>query len=835
MPESTCLHIQDRESGPIRVVELPWISVRIGRAAYCEVRLPDAEVAEEACRLTRRGRTWSLVPSPNNNRIVLEGRPLQGPCPLPFDVPFRMGPYCLTLRHDLEAEPDWELYPALAPATSVEPTPEVVPSPASHFATELGAAVDGRTASANRSEMASKPALDPDRWRARWKAAEAHYKARANRLDTGGPRNTPSASPDSLRDSHRTISRSPSSDPTPAGPSTRPIPRPSAHRIESSWNATAPIPPTANPRLVPKPGRVPTVADTPTETAPTDSLGLGATDATLVMPDVATEHPADSPVEEWRSEFTAEIAIPASEPPVDVQPESTETVPLEGSPVALELINPESLAPEQPVSTSHPTTDEVPTVELESAAPVSQPEPRPTRAPDRIPRKRRARDRMNGGPGIETPGETRQVRRFSEPSARAGGEAPPGPETVLPSVHDILTNHRNCAGPCPAVERPRRVAQAVPTISQAPGQWTLPGLLVLPPVGIVTLMMGLLTCLLSWCWINDASTAAVLTQRLFAAEGAGRRKPLPAGIVPPGGRWIKTNAQHLANWAVYTASVDNDPTRPPHEVSSLSSRALEISPLNPTARLAQAQLAGPGGDGPGWTRVLGLSRDSVSLAWSARRLMVAGKKEAALRLYHRAISAVVDGGPSRSAAPRFADDPMVRRYLLPGEDSARDIVAELASNKDLEFREWSRALPHNPTVLLATARLLREQERTEADSLLDELLGDNWGDAGAVHGDPRLMAARAEALGLRSRWKDAAELYRQAIERVDNDLVRRSWWFNLADIAQRLNDEGQRQSAFRAVLASDGSDDIARRVSQIQRASEARVRTRDGYGSVKAN
>ena len=63
MPESTCLHIQDRESGPIRVVELPWISVRIGRAAYCEVCLPDEQLGDEACRLTRRGRTWSLVPA----------------------------------------------------------------------------------------------------------------------------------------------------------------------------------------------------------------------------------------------------------------------------------------------------------------------------------------------------------------------------------------------------------------------------------------------------------------------------------------------------------------------------------------------------------------------------------------------------------------------------------------------------------------------------------------------------------------------------------------------------------------------------------------------------
>ena len=32
-------------------------------------------------------------------------------CPLPFDVPFRVGRYCLTLRQDRAAEPDWEMYP----------------------------------------------------------------------------------------------------------------------------------------------------------------------------------------------------------------------------------------------------------------------------------------------------------------------------------------------------------------------------------------------------------------------------------------------------------------------------------------------------------------------------------------------------------------------------------------------------------------------------------------------------------------------------------------------------------------------------------------------------
>ena len=63
MTESTCLHIQDHESGPIRVVELPWISVRIGRAAHCEVRLTGPDLPEEICRLQRRGQSWRLLPA----------------------------------------------------------------------------------------------------------------------------------------------------------------------------------------------------------------------------------------------------------------------------------------------------------------------------------------------------------------------------------------------------------------------------------------------------------------------------------------------------------------------------------------------------------------------------------------------------------------------------------------------------------------------------------------------------------------------------------------------------------------------------------------------------
>jgi hypothetical protein len=250
-----------------------------------------------------------------------------------------------------------------------------------------------------------------------------------------------------------------------------------------------------------------------------------------------------------------------------------------------------------------------------------------------------------------------------------------------------------------------------------------------------------------------------------------------------------------------------------------------------------SQLEGAGRDGPGRIRGLGLSRDSVSLAWSARRLLDSGKKQAALRLYYRALSAASDGGLSRSVTPRFAEDPGARRYfyLLPSEDAVRDIVAELADREELAFVEWSRALPHHPVVWLATARLLRERRRPEADALLDQILADDWGEKDQGAADPRLLAARGEALMLRSRWQEAAKQYQQAIERVDNELIRRSWWFNLADIAQRLDDEGQRQAALRAALAVHSSDDISRRVSLLQKSADAKVKPRPSSGTARAN
>jgi tetratricopeptide (TPR) repeat protein len=348
------------------------------------------------------------------------------------------------------------------------------------------------------------------------------------------------------------------------------------------------------------------------------------------------------------------------------------------------------------------------------------------------------------------------------------------------------------------------------------------------------MVLGIGASVLSWIWAVDSSAAAVVTQRLMRPDGSSRRKPLPDWVVPPDGRWLTTTAQHMAHWAVYLDDAEGDGQGPVPDVSGMLTRSLQISPLNPTARLAMARLEPSAGRETRSVNSLGLSRDAVSLAWSARRLLDAGKKEAALRLYGQALSAASGGGSSRTAAPRYDDDETSRRYLLPGEDAVRDIVTEMAA-RDWTFREWSRALPQNPTVLLATARLLREQGRDEAEPLLALIIDGGAPSSTASAADPRALAARAEALALAvgSRLKEAEQEYRQAIELADNDMIRRSWWFNLADIALRLNDEPQRRAAIRAALDVDASDDITRRGSSIQRVSDSRSRVRSG--SAKAN
>ena len=83
-------------------------------------------------------------------------------------------------------------------------------------------------------------------------------------------------------------------------------------------------------------------------------------------------------------------------------------------------------------------------------------------------------------------------------------------------------------------------------------------------------------------------------------------------------------------------------------MAALLDRALQISPLNPTARLAVAQLEPPRNRRDRFAARLGLSRDAVSLAWCARRLLAAGDKDDALKMYGKALEVATPDEPSRA-------------------------------------------------------------------------------------------------------------------------------------------------------------------------------------------
>ena len=159
----------------------------------------------------------------------------------------------------------------------------------------------------------------------------------------------------------------------------------------------------------------------------------------------------------------------------------------------------------------------------------------------------------------------------------------------------------------------------------------------------------------------------------------------------------------------------------------------------------------------------------------------------------------------------------------------RDIVVDLVLQNTWTFEAWSRVLPENPIVLFATARLLREKGRSEAETILDRILNEQAIAESPELASPVALAARAEAFALGSHWKEADRLYRQAIDAIDDPIIARSWWFNLADISYRSDDEIDRQAALRAALAVVSSDDITRRATDIQRATLTRS------NGVKAN
>ena len=184
----------------------------------------------------------------------------------------------------------------------------------------------------------------------------------------------------------------------------------------------------------------------------------------------------------------------------------------------------------------------------------------------------------------------------------------------------------------------------------------------------------------------------------------------------------------------------------------------------------------------------------------------------------------------RLPEPAFNDDRQVGRYALPYEDLIGEVVREMASCTEWTFDEWSKALPPLAIVRLAAARVLRERGDADAERALDAVVAEADAPTEAGPGLALHLAAQAEALALRSQWKDAEERYQRAVELMPDDSIRRSWYVNLADLELRLNDEPKRR---RALEAARGLVAQRRDLPSRERPLEGLRRPRRDHGDAR--
>lgn len=386
--------------------------------------------------------------------------------------------------------------------------------------------------------------------------------------------------------------------------------------------------------------------------------------------------------------------------------------------------------------------------------------------------------------------------------------------------------------------------QAAPslTVPAEPGQWRMPLWLAwLPALGVIGIAVagtgaGLL-------WSRDAYHAGIVATRLKSAEKVQR--PLPKGVEPGTGRWWESSAPHLITWAAYLDRITDDPAKA-DEARDLLAKAAQLSPLNPTVRHALARTL-PGQNPTAAEKLalaLGQSRDVLTLAWAGHQLLEAGHKEAALGAYGRALAMAAEPDLDRAGAPVYLDEAQPKRYALPTEERLAAVIRDMAGASAWGYRDWSAALPKEGVALLAAARVLREAGSADAHAALDVALEAAGTLSPAITGaevvidppaDPRealRLAAAATALSMKQKWQEARDAYRQAIDRMPSDRVRRSWWFNVADLELRMNDESERRLALESAKNADPKDEITLRVVEIQKASGV-VAQRGGTAPVR--
>ncbi|MFO0953865.1 MAG: hypothetical protein U0835_22460 [Isosphaeraceae bacterium] len=313
-----------------------------------------------------------------------------------------------------------------------------------------------------------------------------------------------------------------------------------------------------------------------------------------------------------------------------------------------------------------------------------------------------------------TGGESARLRADAPEPGRAGVSrnaigGPRGTPRDLPTVADIMAASTPRAGRRPGRPPEKRADAAsrpLPTGSKRRGSGTCP-VDRLAPEPRRRSSWREVGCFAAWTWTRDAYNAGIVVARLGQAE-PGRSRP--AGVAPGRSTWWASQASHLLEWAVY---LDRTATEPGQvtEAKALLDRASEVSPLHTGVRYTMARPMPGDREAPGLTRALGQSRDVLALAWSGRRLLASGKKDAALRAYAAALEMASTADLAGMGSPTFLDDTETRRYALPAEDVVGTVIRDMAEQSEWSYAEWSAAVPRGTVAPVVAARVLREPRR----------------------------------------------------------------------------------------------------------------------------
>jgi tetratricopeptide (TPR) repeat protein len=407
--------------------------------------------------------------------------------------------------------------------------------------------------------------------------------------------------------------------------------------------------------------------------------------------------------------------------------------------------------------------------------------------------------------------ETRK-KRWSEatPADRPIGVGPL--KTEYPSARAIFAAQGRRAQPAPVVSssRRRRSVEPMPTECRAPSQWTLPLWLGWLPTLFATLLLGTVGTWLAYEWMNEAGGSNV-GLRLALRPDSPSSPLIDPSLIPQGG-WFFSTPTHMAAWAVALERA-NDGENHAEDVRLLIAAARQASPLASRARFhVEASQPSASPIDPNDFSAIGRTRDVVSLIGTGGRLREAGKLESSIRAYRSAMELALMAAREGLEPPVFDENNEVRRYSLPHEALVGLVVRDMAERGDWTTEQWTSALPPSASATWVASKVLaRMRKKAVADALADlairqaEILPPPGYDP-AEH-----RAAVAEALAYRGRWTDSAEQYRQAIDQVEDDTTRRSWWFNLAELAHRMSDDAAQASALEASKSPDLADEITQR------------------------